>query len=642
MKLIKFRIIEYKSIKDSGYCWLASDVTTLAGKNESGKSGILEALRDFDTNVEKILDDALPLDQSGELAIELVFDVDKEILNGIAQEKGITIDKITREYIAKNGVAVSKYFDGSYNFADEVLKKLFDKSAIDKNEQIIVKVNYLLEKLRKIEGLVDLGDPKVSGPIGETKNALTQFITQARAKAVSLIEADKKNQADSIIGLIGTEINSLKNPIIADTFLEEIQVYIPNFIFFSDFLDILPFELPLIEAKKSKPVNDFAKVAGLDLEQVAKTTNTQLRRNLLSKHSASITGDFMGYWGQNQLDLVAEADGDKLRLGIRETGKTMLFRPEQRSKGFQWFLSFYLRLNAEKNETNIILIDEPGLYLHAKAQKDVLKVFEEISKESQVIFSTHSPYLIDAQRLDRVRLVMKDDINGTKVENKIHKNADSETLTPIITAIGLDLTQEFSIVGKKNILLEGISDYYFLQAIKDFMPKGKITDITFIPCVGASKVPQIASLLLGWDLDFLTVLDNDAEGKRTAKELSEKLTISTDRIISVSDQDGRSIEDLFTHEDFDTFILGDEKNRDKTIANSKFLKDQKIDKVLLSKELFEKIKADKSKIALSSATLKNFERIFDKIVKGFSQKTVPSSALSAAESSPVSIKKIKE
>jgi len=64
MKLKKFRIKNYKSIKDSDWCWLASDVTTLAGKNESGKSGILEALRDFDTDIATVPDEAMPLDDN--------------------------------------------------------------------------------------------------------------------------------------------------------------------------------------------------------------------------------------------------------------------------------------------------------------------------------------------------------------------------------------------------------------------------------------------------------------------------------------------------------------------------------------------------------------------------------------------------
>ena len=221
------------------------------------------------------------------------------------------------------------------------------------------------------------------------------------------------------------------------------------------------------EAKNNKIVQDFAKVSGLDLDEVIQTTDSQRRRNILSEHSATISGDFLNYWKQNELDLIAEPDGENLRLGVKELGKTMLFKPEQRSKGLQWFLSFYLRLNAEQGEINVILIDEPGLYLHAKAQKDVLKVLERTSQESQVIFSTHSPYLIDAKRLDRVRLILKNEKDGTKIESKIHKGVDAnnETLTPIITAIGLDISNSFSIVGKKNVLLEGISDYYFMQAL---------------------------------------------------------------------------------------------------------------------------------------------------------------------------------
>ncbi|MCD5401090.1 AAA family ATPase, partial [candidate division NPL-UPA2 bacterium] len=282
--------------------------------------------------------------------------------------------------------------------------------------------------------------------------------------------------------------------------------------------------------------------------------------------------------------------------------------------GFQWFLSFYLRLNAERDETNIILIDEPGLYLHAKAQGDVLKVLGKISKESQVIFSTHSPYLIDAKRLDRVRLILKDDKNGTRIENKIHKGADIETLTPIITAIGLDISHDFSIAGKRNILLEGISDYYFLQALKKYT---KTDEVNLIPCVGAQKIPQLVSLLIGWNLEFLAVLDNDNKGKRIAKELAEKLAVENKKIIFVSDQDGYSIEDLFTHEDFNNFVLNETKNVDKSVPNSKFLKDKKLDKVLLAKKFFESVESGKSKIKLSQETINAFKQLFEKVASGF-------------------------
>jgi len=613
MKLVKLRVQNYKSIKDTGWCWLASDLTMLAGKNESGKSAILEALRDFDTDVEKIPDEAFPLDEGGEPVIEMCFEVDKATLDEITQEIGITIDKNTRADIAKNGLTILKHHDGNYDLGNEVDEKL-NKQRDDVNRQHIKKIQNAVEKLSKIEQLTGVAKPKLDGSAESVQQAVTQYIGQIKAQVPSIPGEEKKQDASVELEELAAENNSLEKEKPSGKFLDKIVQYVPNFIFFSDFLDILPFELPLAEAKNHKTVQDFAKVAGLDLDKVVQTTDSQRRRNILSRHSATISGDFMDYWGQNKLDLVAEPDGENLRLGVRESGKTVLFKPEQRSKGFQWFFSFYLRLNAERDETNIILIDEPGLYLHAKAQRDVLKVLEKTSKESQVIFSTHSPYLIDAKRLDRVRLILKDDENGTKIENKIHKGADVETLTPVITAVGLDISHDFSIAGKKNVLLEGISDYYFLQALRKYI---KTDGANFIPCVGAQKIPQLVSLLIGWDLEFLAVLDNDSEGKKIAKELSEKLAIKDEKIVFVSGQGDYSIEDLFTHEDFNNFVLDKIKNKDKSTPNSRFLKDKKLDKVLLAKKFFERVGSDKSKTKLSQETTNVFKKLFEKISDGF-------------------------
>lgn len=616
MKLIKFRAQSYKSIKDSDYCWLASDLTTLAGKNESGKSAILESLRDFDTNIETIPDGALPLDDSGEPIIELCFDIEKTDLDEISKETSISLSKELRGLISKDGLIILKHKDGSYHLATPI-DELLNNQIQEANQQCFKKAEQFIEKLKKIEQLSGVTSPQIDENVENSQQAIHQFVDQINPLIATIPDETKKQQATENVAALTAETSGLQKESPANKFLDEIKQYTPNFIFFSDFLDILPFEIPLAEAKNHKTVQDFAKVAGLDLDKVIQTTDIQRRKIILNKHSATITGDFMGYWGQNEIELVADSNGENLVLGVKEVGKTMIFKAEQRSKGFQWFLSFFLRLNAEKDATNIILIDEPGLYLHAKAQKDVLKVLEEISTETQVIFSTHSPYLIDPDRLDRVRLVLKDD-NGTRIENKIHKGADSETLTPIITAIGLDLTRSFSIVGKKNVILEGISDYYYFQALKDLLPKTtKGIDVNFIPCCGAPKIPQIISLLLGWDLEFVSVLDNDTEGKKTAKELKERLLVDEARIIPISEQDNFSIEDLFAYDDFNSFVLDDTKTNDRNVSNSKFLKDKKFDKVLLSKKFLDQVKKDKSKIKLSQTTTNNFKVIFEKIAACF-------------------------
>ena len=113
------------------------------------------------------------------------------------------------------------------------------------------------------------------------------------------------------------------------------------------------------------------------------------------------------------------------------------------------------RLN--DNKPNVILIDEPGLYLHAKAQKDLLTVLLEHSSTYPVVFSTHSPYLITENNLENVRLVEKSRTEGTKILGKIHAHAtaDHETLTPILTAIGLGINDSITNIDQRdNVVVE--------------------------------------------------------------------------------------------------------------------------------------------------------------------------------------------
>jgi predicted ATP-dependent endonuclease of OLD family len=74
MKIEKIRIKNYKSIIDSKDCYLTETITILAGKNESGKSSILEALEDFDSEKE-IREDAISIltEEKPEIAITFLL-----------------------------------------------------------------------------------------------------------------------------------------------------------------------------------------------------------------------------------------------------------------------------------------------------------------------------------------------------------------------------------------------------------------------------------------------------------------------------------------------------------------------------------------------------------------------------------------
>jgi predicted ATP-dependent endonuclease of OLD family len=263
----------------------------------------------------------------------------------------------------------------------------------------------------------------------------------------------------------------------------------------------------------------------------------------------------------------------------------------------------------------VILIDEPGLYLHATAQQDVLDVLEKsIAQEAQVVFSTHSPYLIDPDRFDRLRLIIKDQDSGTVIQGKVHAGADRETMTPIVTAIGLSISHEFSVAGRKNVLVEGITDYFYLQAMRRLVPGNLLDGITFIPCVGAPKVPQIASLLIGWGLGFVALLDRDAAGKRAAKILKQQLLLPKDRVIYPGTQEGTAIEDLFTTGDFGKYVLRRPSAKD--VSNSKAAKSEALDGALLARQFFQRAVGEPERLALRATTIAKFEKLFMVITAG--------------------------
>jgi hypothetical protein len=309
-------------------------------------------------------------------------------------------------------------------------------------------------------------------------------------------------------------------------------------------------------------------------------------------------------------------DRDELWFTIEEAGT--FYPPAYRSKGKQWHIAFYIRVTARSKDpkNDIILIDEPGLYLHAKAQEDVLRKLEDVSKVVPVIFTTHSPYLLPYDKLERIRLVEKKDRDtGTKVENKIHKmaGADKETLTPIITAIGLEMASSIGDIDKKNnVICEGPADWYYLEAFK--LISGDNLNVNFVYGGGAGNVGIVGAILTGWGCDVIYLFDNDKGKKDGEKNLIDNWLVAEDVIYSVTDVEGGRIEDVFTKEDFAEFVLG-EPGKEYKSKNSTYIKKGGKDPVLKAKLFLELCRTGKP--SLSKESERKIEALLGKIQKAF-------------------------
>jgi hypothetical protein len=294
---------------------------------------------------------------------------------------------------------------------------------------------------------------------------------------------------------------------------------------------------------------------------------------------------------------------------------------EQKSKGFQWFSSFNLRLKSlgvdlVQAKNYIILIDEPGQGLHETAQEDVKSVLEELaSKGMQIAYTTHNPSLIGVEDNEflRIRLVSQTREEGTKVKNIAQYGSmqgSQDALSPIITAMGINGIGQLIDRTKPCIALEGITDHYYFVAMKKMLDVQE--DYSFIPAMGVSNIRPLVSVLVGWGTKFRAVFD-DGAGKKVYKDISKFLYSGNDvetqkYIFKMSGFDG--IEDLFTEADFEKYVLKDKKS-DKKLSNSEYVKKYNIKKELLARLFLEEVTLDSDKIKLATKTINNFKKIFD-------------------------------
>lgn len=608
------RIKNYRSINDSGDIYLEEDITAMAGKNESGKTAILEALEDFDKK-NKIRIEARPLHNENaipEIRVALFLSVEE--LNSLLKQSGLKTE-------FKNGKTLTlvKEFPEKYTLDEDGsswIKNLIDEDIKKIVNEIKRQLTNSIKLANKTEG-INIELPNINSEdekFDETINGTTKQI-QDSLPSVEEAERDKVTKFIQQVPILIEQLKTTKSK--ANKFVELIVEATPNFIYFDAFDDMLEFELPIDKVRENKAMQDFISVAGIKLEILkdAERTHQQKTNHLLS-HSTEITGDFLDFWSQDRVEVTIMLNGNNLTLGFKEDGRSEIFTMEQRSKGFQWFLSFYvqLKLHHQQKTQNYLLVDEPGSYLHAKAQRDVLHLLENMSSEMPVIFTTHSPYLLDPDKLNRIKLVSRNSGDGTKVESKIHKSSDRESLTPILTAIGLEMTSGIADADKQNnVIVEGPSDWYYLTAFKEILDK---KSLNFIYGGGSGNMGKVGTILQGWGCYVIYLSDTDQGKKDGQRQLTRKWLVEKTQIEGISDKEGTCIEDLFTKEDFAALVLEEEKAKIEN-SNSEYVTKGKKDKALLAKNFLSN--TNKVKDNLSEKTKEKFSKVFDTIEAEFAK-----------------------
>lgn len=604
MKILKFRIKNYKSIVDSTDCYFSDNLTIFAGKNESGKTSILEALEDFHED-KKIRETSKPIKGGGIPEIKVSFILLKKEINELF--KKIDINREASEDIEL--ALIKKYETDGYQISKKSRKLLgFESIYTESKENIIKKVGEL--KLIDEENKVVI--PKLE------KQRLDEYLEELQTpfqnmKSIYLV-AEKLEKINSLINDITTGKDSHydREKTATDFITQFVTDKLPYFILFSSFEDEFPQSILMSELDKNEWAKDLENISEFNIEKI-KSTNQQERGNHQRKVNIDFSDTFKEFWTQDDIKLEVERDGENINFWIIED-ETQYF-PSQRSKGQQWYLSFYIKIVSliKEDKPNILLIDEPGLYLHAKAQKDLLQVLKKHSSNYPVIFSTHSPFLIETDGMESVRLVEKDKIEGSRVLGKLHahSSADKETLTPILTAIGLGINDSItSLDQKNNVVVEGPSDTFYLQAFKKLLGIGE-NNINFINGGGAPNMGMVGSILEGWGANVIYLFDND-KGKKQGKKRLENWKVLPNLIKVIIDKDNSAIEDILSINDFKKYIFLKDSLKYK-IKNSEYVIKNKKDKVLLARQFLQMVISDSSKIILDNTSEENIKKLFENI-----------------------------
>jgi energy-coupling factor transporter ATP-binding protein EcfA2 len=264
----------------------------------------------------------------------------------------------------------------------------------------------------------------------------------------------------------------------------------------------------------------------------------------------------------------------------------------------------------------VLLVDEPGVSLHARAQEDVLKVFEDIKDRIQIIYTTHSPHLVEIHKLHRVLAVQRDDLDSLRSTTRILdplqlSSASPDTLTPLQNILGNPLAGEGFSSKRTNLIVNDTGSFYILSAILQLT--GFNGKICVIPSTNVSSIPLLCNIFLGWGMDFSVLLfENDDEA--AISELLKNTVFTAENggrklLISLPEEFLNS-EDLLSTLDFKTHVLHSREGI--TVPNSVYIKEKELPRNFLFSNFLGNVKSGDIKLdAFDEETLENFKMITD-------------------------------
>ncbi|MBF4232040.1 ATP-binding protein [Vibrio anguillarum] len=575
MRLVKARVQNYRSIIDTGEFEVEKLKTILVGPNEAGKTVLLQALQQLnkpnDVNDFDPLRD-YPRSKYNDITTGRIDPTEVTVVTGYFE-----LDDVDKKLIP------TAYHQCQY----KRLKKLNNTvchalmSAPD-----VVCYRDIKKSLLRMTSHMDKSYVTEDGSLSpsEALNSLSSDWTDStkiEGDLVSIIEkwlndhyqyVEEGNEVEE--NRHAELLDKIKENLKREEVLKILDQRVPVFILFNNYFKVKPtIHLGHLAQRVEKNILDdeyydygnlcLLKLLGFTAKELSELGNTpspnisdtnalkaykdrlDSRSYQLNAASVRLTNEIKLVWMPNPKRPEADrlkvvADGQYLKVVV-EDDLGVDIELDQRSEGFQWLVSFFIVFFSEamdKHENAILLLDEPGMSLHALKQRDFRETISRLAENNQTLFTTHSPFLVGPDELDIVRVVeMKERTLGTKVHTTL-SSEDPAGLLPLQEALGYDLANSlFS--QQRNLILEGLTDYWYIEATAQLMNESlpnKLNDkIALVFANTAGKVVYYATILHAHNLKVAALLDSDSAGDQAAQQETLVSTLGNKNILRTKD-----------------------------------------------------------------------------------------------------------
>jgi len=549
MKLTKAQVGPFRSLNTVQVVSVDNAVTVLVGMNEAGKTVLLKALEKSS-------------DAIGLAKFDPVEDYPRKDLSAYLKR---------HDDDPANATVLTYRLDSS-EVAD-VNQKLGTK--IPENFEISITHRYdnTLQLSFQVDELPVLAALQSNPSLSSDAKAALKKEPTLRKAAEALAQVSLTEEDTEFLTGMNARIAKAKWPSVMQWEVWEwLKPRVPKFLYFSDY-DLLPSKMNLADLSKReaqaasdskqltaghRAVLALLRMADIELEDFTAASGYEPLKAKLEGVSISLTDQIMEFWKQNE-DLEVEVDikpdptdevpynnGPNLYLRIKNRRHRGVSTPfQQRSRGFIWFFSFLVWFDSVKHQLGkdteadgslILLLDEPGLALHALAQSDFLRYIDDLSTRHQVLYTTHSPFMVNSDRLHQVRVVEDRDKVGTVISDNLN-DSGPRTIFPLQAALGWTIAQNL-FISQCNLLVEGPSELIYLQmlsaALEQAGREGLRQEVTIVPVGGLDKVATFVALLGANGLQLAVLHDYSGAPDQRLTDLTRQKLIQAKCILNAS------------------------------------------------------------------------------------------------------------